>query len=103
MSYTDKVANFLEAPMSELETINMADIELIAGDVMERVRSQSNSPAGEWFARRSILALHEFQDILYIRRYRVVNIWDYCLKPIHQPLGLHQVEGLLGDISKSSE
>lgn len=46
MSYSDKVANFLEAPTSELESINMDDLELIAGDVMERVRSQPNSPLG---------------------------------------------------------
>lgn len=46
MSYTDKVANFLEAPTTELDTINLDDLELIAGDVMERVRSQPNSPLG---------------------------------------------------------
>ncbi|CAH1116497.1 unnamed protein product [Phaedon cochleariae] len=46
MSYSDKVANFLEAPTDELEAINMEDLELIAGDVMERVRSQPNSPLG---------------------------------------------------------
>ncbi|XP_018575706.1 acyl-CoA-binding domain-containing protein 5 [Anoplophora glabripennis] len=44
MSYSDKVANFLEAPTNELDTINMDDLELIAGDVMERVRSLPNSP-----------------------------------------------------------
>jgi len=44
MSYSDKVANFLEAPPSELDSLNIADLELIVGDVMERVRSQSNSP-----------------------------------------------------------
>lgn len=44
MSYSDKVANFLEAPTNELDTINIDDLELIAGDVMERVRSLPNSP-----------------------------------------------------------
>nr|CAH7717888.1 unnamed protein product [Callosobruchus chinensis]CAH7751913.1 unnamed protein product [Callosobruchus chinensis] len=44
MSYSDKVANFLEAPTDELETISMDDLELVAGDVLERVRSQPNSP-----------------------------------------------------------
>ncbi|KAF2885392.1 hypothetical protein ILUMI_20790 [Ignelater luminosus] len=44
MSYSDKVANFLEAPPSELDSVNMADVDLIFGDVMERVRSASNSP-----------------------------------------------------------
>lgn len=46
MSYTDKVANFLEAPTNELDTVNMEDLELVAGDVIERVRSQPNSPLG---------------------------------------------------------
>ncbi|CAG9859484.1 unnamed protein product [Phyllotreta striolata] len=44
MSYSDKVANFLEAPTDELECINFDDLELVAGDVLERVRSQPNSP-----------------------------------------------------------
>lgn len=44
MSYSDKVANFLEAPTNELDTINLDDLELVAGDVLERVRSQPNSP-----------------------------------------------------------
>lgn len=44
MSYSDKVANFLEAPTTELDTISMDDLELVAGDVLERVRSQPNSP-----------------------------------------------------------
>ncbi|KAJ8925526.1 hypothetical protein NQ315_009365 [Exocentrus adspersus] len=35
---------FLEAPTNELDTINIDDLELIAGDVMERVRSLPNSP-----------------------------------------------------------
>lgn len=46
MSYSDKVANFLEAPPSELDSLNRADLELIVGDVMQRVRSESNSPSG---------------------------------------------------------
>ncbi|KAL1501195.1 hypothetical protein ABEB36_006570 [Hypothenemus hampei] len=44
MSYSDKVANFLEAPTNELDGINIDDLELVAGDVLERVRSQPNSP-----------------------------------------------------------
>ena len=46
MSYSDKVANFLDAPSHEVNKISMADLELIAGDVMEKVRSRSNSPEG---------------------------------------------------------
>lgn len=46
MSYSDKVANFLEAPSNELECVNMImdDLELVAGDVLEKVRSRPNSP-----------------------------------------------------------
>ncbi|GLV36434.1 uncharacterized protein CBL_08925 [Carabus blaptoides fortunei] len=43
MSYNDNVANFLEA-QTELESVPIGDLELIAGDVIERVRSQPNSP-----------------------------------------------------------
>lgn len=43
MSYTDNVANFLEA-QHELDSVNMGDLELVAGDVIERVKSQPNSP-----------------------------------------------------------
>lgn len=46
MSYSDKVANFLEAPTNELDGINFDDLELVAGDVLEKVRSQPNSPLG---------------------------------------------------------
>ncbi|XP_074034550.1 uncharacterized protein [Leptinotarsa decemlineata] len=44
MSYSDKVANFLEAPTDELDSINIDDLQLVAGDVIERVRSLPNSP-----------------------------------------------------------
>ncbi|XP_066258889.1 acyl-CoA-binding domain-containing protein 5 [Euwallacea similis] len=46
MSFSDKVANFLEAPTNELDSINFDDLELVAGDVLERVRSQPNTPLG---------------------------------------------------------
>lgn len=47
MSYSDKIATFLEAPTTEYDHINMDDLELVAGDVIERVRSQPNSPIGK--------------------------------------------------------
>lgn len=50
MSYNDNVANFLEA-QNELESINMADLEMVAGDVIERVKSQPNSPFGKLFCQ----------------------------------------------------
>lgn len=45
MSYTDNVANFLLAPTNDYE-VNLADLELVAGDVIEKVRSRPNSPLG---------------------------------------------------------
>lgn len=45
MSYNDNVANFLEA-QAELDNVPMADLEMVAGDVIERVKSQPNSPFG---------------------------------------------------------
>lgn len=46
MSYNENIANFLDASSDQLDKINMADLELIIGDVMERVRSNPNSPLG---------------------------------------------------------
>ncbi|XP_017781616.1 PREDICTED: acyl-CoA-binding domain-containing protein 5 [Nicrophorus vespilloides] len=46
MSYSDKVANFLDAPNRELDSLNIEDLQLVVGDVIERVRSQPNSPLG---------------------------------------------------------
>lgn len=45
MSYSDNVANFLEAS-NELDGLNINDLNLVVGDVIERVRSQPNSPLG---------------------------------------------------------
>ncbi|XP_065166983.1 acyl-CoA-binding domain-containing protein 5 [Atheta coriaria] len=44
MSYSDKVASFLDAPSSELDNLKLEDLQLVIGDVIERVRSQPNSP-----------------------------------------------------------
>jgi len=44
MSYSDKVASFLDAPSSELDSLKLEDLQLVVGDVIERVRSQPNSP-----------------------------------------------------------
>ncbi|KAJ3636768.1 hypothetical protein MTP99_000281 [Tenebrio molitor] len=67
MSYSDKVANFLEAPTNELECVNMLleDLELVAGDVLEKVRSQPNSPLASREASpiRSILSSREASPV----------------------------------------
>jgi len=44
MSYSDKVASFLEAPTNELDNLKMEDLQLIVGDVIARVQSEPNSP-----------------------------------------------------------
>lgn len=46
MSYTENVANFMLMPNIEETNVNMSDLELIAGDIIEKVRSRSNSPTG---------------------------------------------------------
>ncbi|KAK4884535.1 hypothetical protein RN001_000806 [Aquatica leii] len=56
MSYSDKVESFLEAPPNEMDSLNMADLQLIVGDVIERVRSRSNSPSGSRDASPNRLA-----------------------------------------------
>lgn len=43
MSYTDNVADFMLAPTKDVD-VNFSDLELIAGDIIEKVRSRSNSP-----------------------------------------------------------
>lgn len=55
MSYTDNVANFLGSLGSFYDAVPVEDLELLVGNVIERVRSQpgsplSNSPLGEWNA-----------------------------------------------------
>lgn len=62
MSYNDNVANFLEA-QTELEAVSLGDLELVAGDVIERVRSQPNSPFGTFspiFYNKLIMELVDF-------------------------------------------
>lgn len=44
MSYTDNVANFMEHSMSEVENISVNDLELVAPEVIQKVRSRPNSP-----------------------------------------------------------
>lgn len=46
MSYTENVANFMLMPNNEETQVKYSDLELIAGDIIEKVRSRSNSPTG---------------------------------------------------------
>lgn len=44
MSYTDKVANFLDSLDSFCESVPAEDLELLLGPVLERMRSQPDLP-----------------------------------------------------------
>uniref|UniRef100_A0AAG5CRK2 ACB domain-containing protein n=1 Tax=Anopheles atroparvus TaxID=41427 RepID=A0AAG5CRK2_ANOAO len=44
MSYTDNVANFMEYSMSDLDNVNVNDLELVAPEAIKKVRSRPNSP-----------------------------------------------------------
>ncbi|XP_035794952.1 acyl-CoA-binding domain-containing protein 4-like [Anopheles albimanus] len=44
MSYTDNVANFMEYNMSELDNINISDLEMVAPEAIKKARSRPNSP-----------------------------------------------------------
>jgi hypothetical protein len=44
MSYTDNVANFLGSLGSFYDAVPVEDLELLVGNVLERVRSQPGSP-----------------------------------------------------------
>jgi len=55
MSYTDNVANFLGSLGSFYDAVPVEDLELLVGNVIERVRSQPgsplrNSPLSKWNA-----------------------------------------------------
>uniref|UniRef100_A0A2M4BRB0 Putative acyl-coa-binding domain-containing protein 5 n=1 Tax=Anopheles marajoara TaxID=58244 RepID=A0A2M4BRB0_9DIPT len=44
MSYTDNVANFMEYNMSELDNVNISDLEMVAPEAIKKARSRPNSP-----------------------------------------------------------
>ncbi|XP_058122363.1 acyl-CoA-binding domain-containing protein 5 [Anopheles ziemanni] len=44
MSYTDNVANFMEYSMSDLDNVNISDLEMVAPEAIKKVRSRPNSP-----------------------------------------------------------
>lgn len=67
MSYTDKVATFLDSLDTFCDNVPPEDLELLLGPVLERMRSQpdlplSGSPLGK-YTNRYILS----KTILYIR------------------------------------
>lgn len=47
MSYTDNVAQFMGS-ISELDGVNVDDLEAVAPDAIKKVRSHPNSPFGKW-------------------------------------------------------
>lgn len=46
MSYTDNVAEFMDS-VSELDGVDVDDLEAVAPEVIKKVRSQPNSPFGK--------------------------------------------------------
>ncbi|XP_058057399.1 acyl-CoA-binding domain-containing protein 5A [Anopheles bellator] len=44
MSYTDNVANFMEYNMSDLDNVNINDLEMVAPEAIKKARSRPNSP-----------------------------------------------------------
>lgn len=46
MSYTDNVADFMGS-ISELDGVSVDDLEAVAPEAIQKVRSQPNSPFGE--------------------------------------------------------
>ncbi|XP_052864951.1 acyl-CoA-binding domain-containing protein 5A [Anopheles cruzii] len=44
MSYTDTVANFMEYNMSDLDNVNINDLEMVAPEAIKKARSRPNSP-----------------------------------------------------------
>lgn len=47
MSYTDNVADFMGS-ISELDGVSVEDLEAVAPEAIQKVRSQPNSPFGEY-------------------------------------------------------
>ena len=46
MSYTDNVADFMGS-ISELDGVNVDDLEAVAPEAIQKVRSKPNSPFGK--------------------------------------------------------
>ena len=46
MSYTDNVADFMGS-ISELDGVNVEDLEAVAPEAIQKVRSKPNSPFGK--------------------------------------------------------
>lgn len=51
MSYTENVAEFMGS-VSELDGVDVEDLEAVAPEAIKKVRSQPNSPFGKYISER---------------------------------------------------
>lgn len=63
MSYTDNVAEFMGS-ISELDGVDVSDLEAVAPDAIRKVRSQPNSPFGIY----NIYILWKMIDVLQLNQ-----------------------------------
>lgn len=49
MSYTDNVAAFVDTVDSDLPAIPKDDLELVAGDILRKFKSNSSSASSDYF------------------------------------------------------
>lgn len=59
MSYTDNVADFMGS-VNELDGVDVDDLEAVAPDAMKKVRSNPNSPFGNYIEVFQILLKNQF-------------------------------------------
>lgn len=50
MSYTDNVAAFVDTVDTDLPSIPKEDLELVAGDILRKFKSNSSSASSNFFA-----------------------------------------------------
>lgn len=66
MSYTDNVAEFMDS-VSELDGVDVDDLEAVAPEAIKKVRSQPNSPFGnETYYIQSQIIILPFQSLKII-------------------------------------
>lgn len=66
MSYTDNVAEFMDS-VSELDGVDVDDLETVAPEAIKKVRSQPNSPFGK--ETHSSTILHYVEIITHANKY----------------------------------
>lgn len=59
MSYTDNVAEFMDS-VSELDGVDVDDLEAVAPEAIKKVRSQPNSPFGNETLSANIIEINTY-------------------------------------------